>query len=131
MTERNEVLKNYANLVANVWEDDQVLDDLKAEPKRVLNNFGFNIPQDAEVNLILRQPNPEGTPDTQVDMYLEGENTGVYDIIIPLRPDGMDLEDIPLQDEVLELVAGGAVGGDANTTSCCCCCPCCSSDDMK
>ena len=122
MTDRNEVLRNYGNLIASVWEDEQVLDELQAEPKKVLNNFGFNISDDSEVNLILREINTDGTPSTQVDMYIKGQETGVYDIIVPLRPSDEVLEDLPLQDDMLELVAGGVV-------ACCCCCPCCDSAD--
>lgn len=121
MLERNEVSRNYGNLIASVWEDDSILPALRAEPHKVLNGYGFDIPADAKVNLIVRDLDSNGSPDTQVDLYNKGKETGVYDLVVPLRPEGMDLQDIPLGDDVLELVAGG----EAMIAGCCCCCPCC------
>jgi hypothetical protein len=121
--ERNDVLKSYSSLVSHIWEDEQVLEQLKADPKKVLSNFGFDIPADAQVNLIIRDLNTDGTPETQVDMLTKGDETGVYDIIIPLKPEGVDVDDLPLKEEVLELM-GGAGCCPCST----CCCPCCDDD---
>lgn len=125
MLDRNEVLKNYSNLVARLWEDDTLLERLKAQPRGVLSNFGFDIPEDAEINLIIREMKVDGSPTTQADMWAKGEETGVYDFIIPLKPEGVDdLQDVPLEDEVLEIVAGGLA------LCCPCCCPCCDSAEV-
>jgi hypothetical protein len=126
MVERSQALKNYGNLVGRVWENEQLFEQLKAEPKKVLKDFGFNIPEDAKVNLIIRELNTQGNPDTQLDMFAKGEETGVYDIIIPTKPAELDPSELPLQEEVLELMAGGM---EAALAGCCpcstCCCPCC------
>ena len=129
MSERNEVLKSYGNFVAKLWEDESILSALQADPHTVLSDYGFDIPKDAEVNLIVRDINLDGSPDTQVELFDKGEETGVYDFIVPLRPEGMELQDIPLQDEVLELVAGGAAM--AGCCPCCTCCPCCGSNELQ
>jgi hypothetical protein len=126
MSDRNTVLKNYANFVARLWEDDQILPELEAQPRAVLKRFGFDIPEDAEINLIIREINLDGSPETQVDLLAEAQETGVYDIIVPTRPEGMELQDIPLEDEVLELVAGGSAMAGC-CCPCCSCCPCCDS----
>jgi hypothetical protein len=103
-----------------------LFEQLKAEPKKVLKDFGFNIPENARVNLIIRELNTQGNPDTQLDMFAKGEETGVYDIIIPTKPAELDPSELPLQEEVLELMAGGM---EAALAGCCpcstCCCPCC------
>lgn len=129
MTERNEVLKNYGNFVASLWEDDTILPSLQADPHTVLAGYGFEIPADAKINLLMQEVNVDGSPETQVDLIDKGNETGVYDFIVPLRPDGMELQDIPLQDELLELVAGG----QAALAGCCpcCCCPCCGSAELQ
>lgn len=125
MSEKNEVLKSYSNFVAKLWEDDSVLTALKSDPHTVLTGYGFDIPKDAEINLIIGDINLDGSPDTQVDLFDKGEESGVYEFIVPLRPEGMDIQDLPMQDEVLELVAGGTVAA----APCCCCCPCCGSSE--
>jgi hypothetical protein len=126
MVERSQALKNYGNLVGRIWEDPALFEQLKAEPKTVLKNFGFDIPEDAKVNLIIRELNTEGSPDTQVDMFSKGEQTGVYDIIVPIKPADLDPSDLPLQEEVLELMAGGTEVGCCPCSTCCC--PCCDDD---
>ena len=130
MSERNEVLKSYGNFVANLWEDETVLSALQADPHTVLASYGFKIPADAKINLIVREINLDGSPDTQVELIDKGEETGVYDFIVPLRPDGLELQDIPLNDEILELVAGGQASL-AGCCPCCTCCPCCSSAQIQ
>ncbi len=124
MSDRSQVLKNYGNLVGRIWENEEVLESLKANPVAVLNEYGFDIPEDATVNLIFRELNVNGSPETQADSFAKGESTGVYDIIVPTKPADLDPSELPLQEEVLELMAGGA-----QAMGCCpcstCCCPCC------
>jgi hypothetical protein len=59
-------------------------------------------------------------------MFSKGEQTGVYDIIVPIKPADLDPSDLPLQEEVLELMAGGTEVGCCPCSTCCC--PCCDDD---
>jgi hypothetical protein len=124
MADRSQVLKNYGNLVGRIWENESIVDDLKANPVATLNAYGFDIPEGATVNLIFRELNTNGSPDTQADSFAEGDKTGVYNVIIPTKPENLDPSELPLQEEVLDLMAGGAA-----VAGCCpcstCCCPCC------
>lgn len=124
--ERSQIIRNYGTLVGRLWESDTLVDELKAHPHKVLNEAGFEIPADSQVKLLFRDLNVEGSPNTQADLLTEGETTGVYTFIVPTKPN--DLDEVPLQDEVLELMAGGSGG---STESCCCCCPCCGSSDQQ
>jgi hypothetical protein len=123
MLERSGVLRNYSSFVSQLWNDENLLENLQANPRGVLNEHGFEIPEDAKVTLIVSELNTEGSPATQADLYAEGAETGEYKFIVPLKPDGVELEDIPLSEDVLELMAGGAM--EAGCCPCCCCCPCC------
>jgi hypothetical protein len=124
--DRSQALKNYGNLVGRLWENEELFEQLKAEPKSVLKNFGFDIPEHAQVNLIIRELNTQGNPDTQIDLFNKGEETGVYDIIIPTKPAELDPSELPLQEEVLELMAGGLEAAAGCCPCSTCCCPCCS-----
>ena len=125
MLERSNVLRTYSSFVNQLWEDESLLDELQADPRGVLNNHGFEIPQDAKISLIIRELNTEGSPETQADLYAQGAETGEYKFIVPLKPDGVELEDVPLSEDVLELMAGGTMEAGCCP---CCCCPCCDSD---
>ena len=120
MADRSQFLKNYGNLVGRIWENENLVDQLKANPAGVLNEYGFEIPADATVNLIFRELNTDGSPDTQAAMFDEAASTGVYNIVIPTKPEDVDVSDLPLQEEVLDLM-GGAGCCPCST----CCCPCC------
>jgi hypothetical protein len=124
MADRNEVLRNYSSLVSRLWEDVELLNHLQAEPRKILSRFGFNIPENAQIRLIIRDLNTDGSPETQVKMLAQAEATGIYNIIIPMKPADVKIEDIPLKEEVLELMAGGAGCCPCST----CCCPCCGDD---
>lgn len=125
MAERNQVLYNYRNFVGQVWENPSLIESLKADPVATLNEHGFAIPEGSTVNLIFRELNVEGNPETQADNFEEGDKTGVYNVIIPTKPEGFDPADMPLDEEILELMAGG-IDQVAAIPPCCCCCPCCS-----
>jgi hypothetical protein len=124
MPERNEFLRKYGTLVARVWENPDFFSELQAEPPKVLKDFGFDIPESAKVNLITREYSADDSPTTQVNLWSKGEETGEYDVIIPLKPSDTDLEDIPLHEEVLELVAGGTQSAS------CCPCSCCEFEEV-
>jgi hypothetical protein len=121
MLSRNDILKNYGNLIRGVWQDEKVLPRLQAEPKQVLSSFGFDVPAEAKVNLIVRELNEDDGPSTQVELWRTGEETGVYDFLIHVRPADVEMDEIPLHEDVLEMMAGGVAGA-------CCCCPCCCED---
>ena len=120
MADRNEVLRSYATFVARLWEDEKLLEKVQADPRGVLGAYGLEIPADAKINLLVREMNVDGSPNTQVDLWEQGVATGEYNFIIPLKPVGLDsLEDIPLSEEILDVVSGG--GCCSPCTSCPCC----------
>src|SRR5688572_23397908 len=108
MAENGQVLYNYRNLVGQIWENPSIIDSLKANPVATLNEYGFAIPEGSTVNLIFRELNLEGNPETQAESFAEGDRTGVYEVIIPTKPENFDPADMPLDEEILELMAGGA-----------------------
>lgn len=128
MPDRSDIVRSYGQFVSGLWNDETLLERLKADPHTVLNEFGFDIPAEAKINLLFRELNVDGSPMTQADMVAEGQTTGVYDIIVPSKPADVDVADLPLQEEVLELMAGGAA--EAGCCPCCCCCPCCNSAEQ-
>jgi hypothetical protein len=115
---RNDILQNYGNLIRGVWQDETVLPKLQQEPRGILKNYGFDVPADARINLIIRELNQDDGPSTQVDLWHVGEETGTYDFLIHVQPAGMERDEIPLHEDVLEMMAGGTEGA-------CSCCPCC------
>jgi hypothetical protein len=124
MADRNNVLRSYGQFVGRIWDDPSIIEELKANPVAVLNDSGFDIPADATVNLIFRELNLDGNPDTQVDLLAQGETTGVYTVIVPAKPENYDPSELPLHEEMLDLMAGGTMQGEA-VAACCCSCPCC------
>jgi hypothetical protein len=112
-------LVSYGQVMSRSWEDAEYRDRLLADPKSVLAEAGINVRDDARINVITVEPTGSGKFEDQVEMWARGDETGVYDLMVPTRPTYYDLEDAPLSDEMLEAVAGGTAAG------CCCCCPCC------
>jgi hypothetical protein len=121
MADRSQFLKTYGNFVGRVWDNESIVDEVKANPVATLNSYGFDIPEGATVNLIFRELNTEGSPETQAAMFDEGATTGVYNIVIPTKPEGVDPSELPIHEEVLDLMAGGVGCCPCST----CCCPCC------
>ena len=118
MTDRNDFLQNYGVVVARAWEDESYLAKLQADPKATLAEAGIETIDGATINIDIRALDPEASPDAQLDRWQTGHETGAYVLVIPERPDGFDIDELALSDEMLEMVAGGA-------GCCCCCCPCC------
>ena len=118
MLERTEFLSNYGALVARTWDDEPFLRSLQAEPKRVLVNAGFDIPEWADVNLLTDILSSEVAPDTQLELWHEGEKTGVYSLILPPKPANLG--------QLYE--TSFLVTEEAASDPCCCCCPCCCED---
>ncbi len=126
MASRTQVMRNYSSFIGRLWDGEESIEALKANPHQVLNQYGFDIPADATVNLIFADLNEGGSRNTQADAVLKGQETGVYDFVIPTKPDDVDPSDIPLHEEVLDLMAGGAEAGCCPCSTCCC--PCCAEE---
>jgi len=62
------------------------------------------------VRVVVMEITGMGHIEEQVDYWVKGNQTGLYDLFIPSKPEDADL------------TGDGAGGGDV----CCCCCPCCS-----
>ncbi len=123
-------LVNYGRVVSRTWEDAAYRDALFANPADTLAAAGISAPAGASIALEAIDPTPNGDPDAHVARWEEAASTGVARMLIPNKPTDFNPNDVVLNDELLEAVAGGA--GDA-VNSCCCCSPCCccgSSEEM-
>ena len=69
--------RRWAQMVARAWDDDQFRQRLLAQPREVLREEGFDVPDEAEVELVDREP--EKIPD------------GVTCLRLPPRPAEEDL----------------------------------------
>jgi|SwirhirootsSR3_FD_contig_31_9793023_length_904_multi_6_in_0_out_0_2 hypothetical protein len=108
---RQEFIKSYANLVARTWTDDQYLDLLVASPVEVLARAGMPTADGAVVRVIQVKLTGMGKIEDQVNAWIEGNRTGLYDFWLPIKPDDIDID-----------VGGGA---SAEGGASCCCTPCC------
>lgn len=104
-TTRTEFPALYSSMILKLWGDPGYVDALKRDPKQALAGAGIDIPAKATVNIILRNLDRTAKLADQLAMWEEGVRTGVYDIIIPIKPN--------------ETTSLAAEGGDP-----CCCCPC-------
>jgi hypothetical protein len=95
----------YADLVQKVWSDDALLKKLENDPATTLAAAGIYTSAGATINIILRKLDRNAKLADQVAAWEEGEKTGVYDIIVPIKPEGG-----------AALIPEGRDG--------CCCCPC-------
>jgi len=109
---RQQFIKNYANLVARTWTDDQYLDLLLASPVEVLARAGLQTAPGAVIRIVQVKLTGMGKIEDQVDAWVEGNRTGLYDFWLPLKPDDIDID------------TGGAVDSAEGGASCCCT-PCC------
>jgi hypothetical protein len=83
---------------------------LLTDPAGVLAANGIRTTDGAVIRVIQMEITGMGHIEEQVDYWVKGIETGLFDLFIPALPAGASLQ------------PGGAGGGDA----CCCCCPCCS-----
>src|SRR4051812_47530911 len=72
----------YAKLVAKVWADPEFAERLAASPADALREEGFNIPEDAEVEVVM------GKPDQPLPLR--------YHLMIPAKPASLDSE-LPIE----------------------------------
>jgi hypothetical protein len=96
----------YADLVEKAWNDDQFLARLQENPNRVLESAGILTPAGATVNVVMRKLDKFAKLADQFSAWEEGKRTGVYDVIIPIKPE-----------------AGAVLFPEAGEAGCSCC-PC-------
>jgi len=113
---RQDFIKNYANMVARTWVDDSYLDLVVANPVSALTRAGLAVPDGSTVRVIQHKITGSGQISDQVDAWVEGNRTGLFDLFLPMRPDDVDIDGSG---------GGEPVGGCAGGNACCCCSPCC------
>lgn len=104
---RQDMIKNYANMVARTWTDPSYLQLLIANPIQTLDQAGIPTIPGAVIRVLQIKLTGIGRIEEIVDKWIDGIRTGQYDLFIPIKPDGISV--------------GAAGGGDVN----CCCTPCC------
>jgi hypothetical protein len=101
---------NYSKVLVHAWTDKAYNAQLHDDPVSVLNEAGFNLPANANVEIT----SATGAPDlsAQVDAWNAGESSGNYVLYVPDKPQlGVEESKDP--------------SGLAQDTYCCCCSPCC------
>jgi hypothetical protein len=112
-------LHAYGSLLVQSWGNPAVKKRLKADPAKVLKEFGLD-PEGAQVVLETPgPPSPQATPESQVKLWNDGKKAGKIRLLYPEEPP-QDLKTAELSDQDLEAIAGGWSIGS------CCCTPCCS-----
>jgi hypothetical protein len=102
---------NYGKLVARTWQDPEYLNALKNDPIGTLKEAGIDVPDNATVRVVIMEPTGAGSGDEQWEYWQKGEESGVYDLFVPTKPEDLDS-------------AAMAQSGGTYTCSCtpCCCC---------
>jgi hypothetical protein len=109
---RQDVIRSYANMVARCWVDESYRQLVLTNPVQALAQAGMPTVDGAAVRVIQHVITGTGNIDDQVDEWIRGHETGLYNLYLPMRPDDFEFDP-----------AGGGdacSGGDS-----CCCCPCC------
>ncbi|MCA9937959.1 MAG: hypothetical protein KC418_04915 [Anaerolineales bacterium] len=124
---KSDFLQRYANVVAMSWADEDFLHRLVKEPVVVLREAGIGINEDARVNVITieSKDSGRGAIEDQIELWEKGAQTGSYDLLVAMKPEGWSPENIELADSQLMAVAGGLEEAAGIDISCCCCTPCC------
>jgi len=112
---RQDLVKNYANLVARTWVDDSYLQLVLSDPAGTLAQAGMPTVEGAVIRVIQHVITGSGKIEDQVAAWLDGNRTGLYDLYLPMKP------------EEFEVTPGGGGGGGDGCAGgdSCCCCPCC------
>jgi hypothetical protein len=112
-------LHAYGSLLVMSWGNPALKKRLKADPAKVLKEFGLD-PEGAQVTIEAPgAPGPNTTAESAVKLWNDGKKAGKIRFIYPEEPP-QDLKTAVLSDQDLEAVAGGWSVGS------CCCTPCCS-----
>ena len=111
-------LHAYGSLLVMSWGNPALKNRFKADPEKVLKEFGLD-PEGAKVVIESPgQPGPQATPESAVKLWNDGKKSGTIRFYYPEEPPA-DLKTAVLSDQELEAVAGGW------SVSCCSCTPCC------
>jgi hypothetical protein len=124
MFDPNAFVQGYAKVMSLSWSDEGYRARILTEPKAVLAEAGIPVRDDAKVTVTELDVTGNGNIEDQIALWEKGEETGVYQLMLPRKPENMDPNDFPLTEYQLAGVTGGleeAAAGDY----CCCCCPCC------
>lgn len=109
---RQDFIRKYANIIAKTWVDDSFQQMILTDPVNTLAGAGIPTVAGAVIRVIKHTITGSGKIEDQVDAWLEGNKTGLYNLFLPNKPEEFD---VPTGG------GDGCIGGD-NT---CCCCPCC------
>jgi len=109
---RQGFIKAYADMVARTWTDDTYLELILTDPANALARVGIATAPGAVIRVLQHKITGSGKIEDQVDAWIEGNRTGLYDLFLPMRPDDFDVDP-----------GGGAP--DACAGGGCCCSPCC------
>jgi hypothetical protein len=110
---RQDFIKNYANMVARCWTDDSYRQLVLANPADTLGGAGLGTVAGAVIRVIEHKITGSGKIEDQVASWLDGHKSGLYNLFLPLKPDEFDVD------------PGGGGDACAGGDNSCCCCPCC------
>jgi hypothetical protein len=100
-------------MVARTWVDDSYLQSVLSDPATTLAAAGMPTVDGAVIRVIEHKITGSGKIEDQVDAWLEGNQTGLYDLYLPMKPDEFNVS------------PGGGGDACAGGDNSCCCCPCC------
>jgi hypothetical protein len=106
VTNIQDFARKYADFIEKIWADPALLEKLHAQPVETLAAQDIVVQGGATVNIVMRVLDRSAKLAEQFGLWETGMRTGIYDIIIPIRPDAGSI-----------LIPEGGEGG-------CCCCPC-------
>jgi hypothetical protein len=109
---RQDLIKGYANMVARCWVDDSYRQLVLTDTANTLAGAGMPTVDGAIIRVIQHVITGSGKIEDQVDAWLQGHETGLYDLFLPMKPDDFN-------------VAPGGGGDACAGGDSCCCCPCC------
>ena len=124
-----QVLENFARVMAMAWGDENYKHQLIANPREVLAAANIEVPPSSQV--IVKEFNEKADTAGEVqdsrpfmENWFKGYDTGVYQFDLYQAPEGFDLGNMMLSDAQLDAVAGGTMTSEG-CTYCCCPCTCC------
>ena len=112
MLSTQEFQKAYSLFLGKAWSSSDNYAAAQKNPIATLNNAGFDIPQNAKVQLI--NAGSGGNMAEQYNMYKNGFSSSTFEITLPSTP--------PVNVKIAGTPANAAMDIDA---PCCCCCPSC------